>query len=121
MGCGGKNGDLADYRVISEQDGGNKVEAYRDVIEAENFAAHTAAADPNQIIALPFNAEETEATADIKKPLQDYIKSARALFATGGMDPNNDADWQKYLDELETQGLSKYVETAQKAYDRLYK
>ena len=42
---------------------------------------------------------------------------ARALFISGAMDPNSDADWQTYLDNMEANGLSTALEVYQEAYD----
>ncbi len=47
-----------------------------------------------------------------------YVKSARALFITGELDPNSDEDWQTYLETAEGKGLSRYTEICQQAYDR---
>lgn len=75
---------------------------------------------PDEVVGtLLYNAEENEVVSEISKVLTDYVKEARALFATGAMDPNNDADWQSYLDALEGQGLSRYIEAAQSAYTRM--
>lgn len=68
---------------------------------------------------LVYAADEAEIASECSKVLKDYVKEARALFATGAMDPNNDADWQSYLDALEGQGLTAYTEAAQAAYTRM--
>ena len=53
-----------------------------------------------------------------KTVFADYIKEALAKFATGVWDPNNDADWNTYLSELESMGLSEYLATAQEGYTK---
>ena len=68
---------------------------------------------------LVYAADEAEIVSEYAKILKDYVKQARALFATGAMDPNSDSDWQSYLDALEGQGLSAYTEAAQSAYTRM--
>jgi len=67
---------------------------------------------------LTFTPEESEVVAEHQQILQDYVKSARALFATGAMDPSDDGDWQEYLDALESQGMSEWQKVVQAAWDR---
>lgn len=66
-----------------------------------------------------FNSEETEYNATVESTIKDYVAEARAMFVSGVMDPSDDAAWNTYLSNLETQGLSKYIATAQGAYDRM--
>lgn len=82
--------------------------------------AYEQAPVPAEVVGdLVYTAEESEVVAEVSQILKDYVKEARALFATGAMDPNSDADWQRYLDALEGQGLSSYIEAAQAAYTRM--
>lgn len=79
-------------------------------------------AEPEVVIGkLVYNAEETEMITEISSPIADYIKEKQALFISGVLDPNDNAAWDTYLAELEAQGLSKYLECAQAAYDRMSK
>lgn len=71
------------------------------------------------ILGLVFNAEENEIASEVSTPMKDYVQEARALFATGVMDPNDDSDWENYLEALENQGLPQYLEIAQAAYSRM--
>ena len=48
---------------------------------------------------------------------KSYISKARSDFITGAMDINSDADWDKYLAQLETLGLSKWTEYSQYIYE----
>ena len=48
----------------------------------------------------------------------EYINEALAKFGTGVWDPNNDADWNNYLAELDTMGLADYIATAESGYHR---
>ncbi len=75
---------------------------------------------PDEVVfKIIYTADENEEISEISTNLQSYVKEARALFATGVLDPNSDADWQTYLDNLEAQGLSTYIEVSQDAYDRM--
>ena len=88
---------------------------FYDVIDA-----YAQAPVPAEVVGnLVYSAEESAVVSECSQILKDYVKQARALFATGAMDPNNDADWQSYLDALEGQGLTAYTEAAQAAYTRM--
>jgi len=54
--------------------------------------------------------ERIDEYADIATALADYFTQQQALFVTGQLDPNNDADWQAYKDGLNGLGLSSYLE-----------
>jgi len=66
-----------------------------------------------------FTPEEHARLADFQSDLTEYIKTARAEFATGIKDPNDDAQWQSYLDGLNSLHLDEWIEIAQKSYDRM--
>ncbi|ONI44485.1 hypothetical protein AN641_06790 [Candidatus Epulonipiscioides gigas] len=55
---------------------------------------------------------------DILTNLNLYIDQATAEFVSGIKDPNNDADWNEYLEMLEKNRLSEYIEVNQVAFDR---
>lgn len=75
---------------------------------------------PDEVVyEIVYTEEENEIVSEVKTPLQDYLLETRAQFATGVLDPNNDADWQTYLDTLEGLGLSKYLGVSQTAYTRM--
>lgn len=82
--------------------------------------AYETAPNPDEVVqSLIYTSEENEQVAEIKSNVKSYVRSARALFATGNMDPNDDAQWQSYLDNLESMGLQTYLEVSQTAYDRM--
>lgn len=89
---------------------------------AVNTTAGTGTAiQPSELVyTLIYNDEENEVVADVSAIIQDYVKEARAMFITGVMDPNDDAQWQSYLDALESQGLSNWLDAAQAAYTRMH-
>ncbi len=88
-------------------------------LEHEYEARMLTAPQPAEIVGkLVYTADEVESVAETTTLLAQYARQARAEFATGVSDPNNDADWQAYLDKLETIGLSSFLQIAQAAYDR---
>lgn len=66
-----------------------------------------------------YNTEENELVTSVLQQLKDYVDEARALFVSGVMDPNKDADWEAYLSNLSAQGLDDYLEVTQTAYTRM--
>lgn len=70
---------------------------------------------------LKFKVDENQSVQTIKVELQKMIEESKVQFITGILDINNDADWQNYVDSLESIGMPKLVEVYQTAYDRQYK
>jgi putative aldouronate transport system substrate-binding protein len=64
-----------------------------------------------------YNAEEADQIADIQTSLNNYVRESMARFAIG--DLSLDRDWDSYLRELNRIGLPKFLEIAQKAYNRM--
>lgn len=64
-------------------------------------------------------ASEIQELQTISVELDKYIEEARIRFITGDM--NLDDDWDRYIKNLDNIGLSKYIQTYQRAYDRQYK
>ena len=61
--------------------------------------------------------EEEQTDLAYYQELIDYATSSRAKFINGDV-KLNDETWQKYLDTLESYGMSDYIEMCQRAYDR---
>lgn len=68
-----------------------------------------------------YTKEETEERNEFVSDLTQYIKKARDEFSTGIRNPRDDAEWAKYLQDLEGLGYSRWIELAQVAYDRTFK
>lgn len=69
---------------------------------------------------LVYTSSESEIITELEGPIRGYVERARALFATGEMDPSSDKDWNEYLKTLEQCRLDEYISTMQKVYDRTY-
>lgn len=52
---------------------------------------------------------------------KSYVLQARWQFIMGVMDPNDDAQWNKYLLELKAKGEDPLLEAYQTAYTRIYR
>ena len=93
---------------------------YSQLFSMEFLPKYTAAGEPEEVVRkLIYNAEEEEYVGSVLTTIQDYVGEARAMFVSGVLDPNDDAAWNTYLSNLEAQGLSKLIETAQGAYTRM--
>ena len=66
-----------------------------------------------------YSTSDYEERSEFAKELTSYIRNRRASFCTGEMDPNNDADWQSYLDGLDTNRYDRWIELAQIGYNRI--
>ena len=66
-----------------------------------------------------YTPEEEEENGDSLPQLKSYVKEARAKFCAGELDPNNDADWNAYVDRLERLGLSTIIRNTQSAVNRM--
>jgi putative aldouronate transport system substrate-binding protein len=71
------------------------------------------------IPALIYDLADMEKVNEITVALNDYVKQTIAKFSTGELNPESDADWEKYLKEYESIGLSEFMEIAQRTYDRM--
>ena len=69
---------------------------------------------------MAYTSDEAEIINELEGPIRGYVERARALFATGEMDPSDDADWQEYLNTLEKTGLTRYIEQMQQIYNRTH-
>ena len=75
---------------------------------------------PDEIVYdLVYSAEETEVIVEYRPLVTEIIGDYRSLFISGALDPESDADWQSYLTALEKEGMSKWLEASQSAYDRM--
>ena len=105
---------------IYTEEGKTDVQIRHTMISTEIYNNTVAAGAPDEVVyTLVYNEDENETVSEVKTSLKDHVKESRALFISGAMDPNSDADWQKYLNELESMGLSDYLDDSQSAYERM--
>ncbi len=67
-----------------------------------------------------YSQADYEERSEFAKELTSYIRNRRSAFGTNVMDPNNDADWQSYLDGLDTNRYDRWIELAQIGYNRIF-
>ena len=113
--------ELESAQLVTELSPG---EAVKQKMHAESYANYKAAADkynpdPSRICpTLVLTEEEKEDTQAQRTACSDYYRKSRTDFSTGVMNPNSDADWNKYVDTLWELGLQDWLDVAQVAYDR---
>ena len=78
-------------------------------------AQKSAGKSPDEVYEIYYNADESPIASELKTALKSYLYEARAKFATGLMDPNNDADWNAYIAELENIEITEDDVTAEYA------
>lgn len=84
------------------------------------YQAYMEAPKPAETVTkLLYTEEEQEVVTEYSSTIKSYVKNARAMFATGALDPNDDGDWQEYLNALKAQGIDAYMAAAQSAYTRM--
>lgn len=71
------------------------------------------------VLDLIYNAEEQEVIDELENLYKEFMLESRVQFITGVLDPNDDAVWEKYLQELEVNGESDLLDAAQSAYTRM--
>ena len=75
--------------------------------------------DPKNICpTLQLTTEEREENKAYIDACADYFSKSRTDFCTGQLNPNSDADWNKYVDTLWKLGLQEWIDVYQVAYDR---
>lgn len=68
---------------------------------------------------LSYTLEELEQVYDLKYPISNLVTKKEMAFVTGiGADITSDEDWNAFLEELETLGLSEYTQIVQTAWER---
>jgi len=84
-------------------------------------AGYMAIAEPKvgmHVDTLVYNDEENDILGNLQVDIMEYVKGMRAKFASGELDPNDDAQWKNYIDTLHGMGLELWLEQSQKAYER---
>lgn len=95
----------------------HKYEIFKDL--HENYQAALAKVDQSQVCPWLRFSEAEDAMAPNRESLKDDVVSWRAKFLNGDKDIK--ADWQEYLNALETAQIQAYLDAGQKCYDRMYK
>ncbi len=76
---------------------------------------------PKEVVSkLIFTLKESEEVKDLQTTITGYVSENTARFITGDKKADG-ADWDKYIKELETMGLKRYIQLCQTAYDRMNK
>ncbi len=71
----------------------------------------------NVLPPMAMSEEQSRTVVDVSSPMDAYLGTATAEFIMGTRDIASDADWEKYLSDMESFGLSSYVQVYQDVYD----
>ncbi len=69
-------------------------------------------------VGITFTTEEADELDEIAQNIPTFVSESFASFLTGTQDINDDATWNKYLEDLESYNLSRILEIRQNCYDR---
>lgn len=110
----GPQADLAEFRAASlpyvEGDALYQPENYEQRIALDTMDLLNYIPDWNLQYSVFIDPENANEYADIQTNLNSYIRSATVQFIMGDRDPNNDADWETYLSELDGYQIDRYLE-----------
>lgn len=112
-------GSLSADSVTSWEEGVEKgdVSLYQDYMSATYNIWR--GVQPEQLFTDPvYTVEETDQYNDIMTQCKSYVNECIASFALGQLDPVN--DWDTYVNNLESAGLSQWLELAQTYWDRAH-
>lgn len=96
-------------------------EAYGERLHGRSVAMNIKhAPDPSDVVpnSLLYTDEERDEWDEVRSALKSYLTEAEALFAVGQYDPNSDADWNNFLNELEVLRYKELLELDQVVYNR---
>jgi putative aldouronate transport system substrate-binding protein len=82
---------------------------------ADNYKYNYEAHPENLLPDLTYTTEEAEEQAEVIVNVSTYVSQSMAQFITGARPLS---DWDNYVKELETMGLSIWIENSQAAYER---
>lgn len=115
----GPQADLAEFRAASlpyvEGDALYQLENYEQRIALDTMDLLNYIPDWNLQYSVFIDPENANEYADIQTNLNSYIRSATVQFIMGDRDPNNDADWETYLSELDGYQIDRYLELYKEA------
>ncbi len=93
----------------------------KSLLAKDIWDANRAAGMPDEVVwNLIYNDEEAEIRADYESTCNGYLEEGRALMISGTLDPNSDADWATYLNNLKEMGYDELIKIAQSSYTRMY-
>lgn len=75
--------------------------------------------DSLAVTGMVYNEEEQEVITDYYGELINYMKECWAAFITGSMDIDDDATWNRYIQNLENMNVQGVIDATQSCYDRM--
>jgi len=107
-------------RTSYDPESEGKIRSHRIQMSRHLLKSYQETRQPEEIFDLVmYNAQEQEIVTEFAAPVLEFILESRALFISNAMDPNDDTDWNNYLENLNSFGLPEYLEASQSAYTRM--
>lgn len=69
-------------------------------------------------VPMRYTSDEQDTLTDVQTSLTTKRDEYMARFLLGNMDPNNDADWNKYISDMKRVGLEKFEKLQTEVYNR---
>ncbi len=117
------NGSASDASPVTyygeAQEKGLPVTNHRTYVSYKSYEDKAFNIPKETVTRLIYTEEEDETIKEIRSTIYEYIQESLALFCTDQL--SIEKDWDRYLKDLKEMGLDLYLETAQKAYDRMFK
>jgi len=86
---------------------------------ADNVRMQQEIGEPkNELKVFTRTPEEDDIFETYNTDVNSYYRTARSRFCIGQMDPNDDAQWKEYVQDLKDLGLEQILEVAQASFDR---
>ena len=69
-------------------------------------------------VPMRYTSEEQDTMTDLQTAIATKRDEYMARFLLGNMDPDNDADWNKYISDMNRVGLEKFEKLQSTVYER---
>ncbi len=110
--------DEMNFQVFIDPDKNDYVNTYYKK-SAQNVLMQKEIGQPaEELLVFTRTPEEDELFHEFNTELTSLITMAKKEFILGRRDPNSDADWNAYLDDLKALKFERWAEIAQASYDR---
>lgn len=104
--------DLSYSAIVENDDTTSNVSTFH----GKNYLYNVPAKPDHLLPILKYTAEELDEINDLRTSIESHVKNSVAQFILGARSLEN--EWNTYLKELETIGLSTYLRVAQGAFER---
>jgi len=102
--------------VPADTPDGSGIESYLFQVTQRNYVPY--GVDRSVVVPpLWYAQEDSTEMATLTTNLKTYVDESIAKFIIGDLDPNRDADWNAFQNDLRNLNIARYLQIVQKAYD----